>query len=140
MSAAMEYTFFAMLLTGAATAQGNPNFEPGMWETRVTTQMPAVPMAIPPTSRRECLTRADLIPEAGRANASCNVVDHRFSSNTMRWHLRCIQEGAAIESNGTIIYSGDTFRGQVLSQVTGGAQGTIKMSQTLSGRRVGACP
>lgn len=141
MSAALEYSFFAMLLAGATTAQASPDFEPGLWETRVETQMVGAPMAIPPVSHRECITREHLIPKTTQQpDAGCTVIDHRISGNTVRWHLRCDHEGARIESNGTVIYAGESFKGQVLSRVRGDPQGTMKMTQNLTGHRLGPCP
>jgi hypothetical protein len=139
MSAALEYTFFAMLLSGGAAAQTGPNVEPGLWQTRVETQLPDAPMATRTVTRRQCITREDLIPRTEQGEANCNVVENRVSGNTVRWRMRCLQGKAGVESNGTVIYSGEIFKGRVLSKINSGQQETVKITQTLSGHRVGAC-
>jgi hypothetical protein len=128
------------LLIGAMTAlAAEPNMNPGLWETTITTEMAGMPMGVPPMTTKQCVTKEDLVPDTSRGGQECDLVDTKIDGDTVNWHLRCNSQGMVTEGKGTITYQGDSYGGTIHMTMTGGPMGSMTMDQKISGRRVGDC-
>lgn len=127
------------VLTGFAAAPvlaGGPNVQEGMWEITSTTEMPGMPMAIPPVRHSQCLTQQDLVPRGSAdRQGECQVSDIRTSGNTVSWKIACSSPGGSTSGSGSITYAGTSMNGTMTMTVPGGMQ----MTTRLTGRRTGEC-
>ena len=130
-------TLAALCLAGAASAA--PDVQPGLWETTVTTEMPGMPMAIPPMTTRSCIQDTDLVPDTRQPGQECELIEHSVEGNRVSWQIRCSSEGTIIIGNGELTYAGDTYTGEVRMNMQQGGQ-SMQMTQSLQGRRIGECP
>lgn len=111
------------------------NMQPGLWEWSMSVDMPNMPMAMPPTVYRSCVTEDDLIPQQQEDGASdCKQVEHSVSGDSVSWKIECSGPGGGSQSVGSMRYQGSAASGEILTTVQG-----MAMKSTLSGRRVGAC-
>jgi len=130
----------ALLLVAAAAAQAaNPNMKPGMWETTVKTEMPGMPVAVPPVTTKQCVTKQDLVPDTSRGGQQCELLDTKINGDKVDWQIRCTSQGMTTEGTGTITYQGDSYAGVIHMTMSGGPMGAMTMDQKISGRRIGDC-
>ncbi|OPY64332.1 MAG: hypothetical protein A4E63_03561 [Syntrophorhabdus sp. PtaU1.Bin050] len=119
-----------------------PNLKDGLWEitTKVEMQGMPVPFAIPEQKVTQCITKKDAVPQKAEKNQDCKMVSSKVTGDTVAWTMECrTQEGAKTDSQGTVTYKGDTFEGVTNVTVTPPGQNTMKMTQSMSGRRIGEC-
>lgn len=128
-----------LVVTGFAAAPvlaGGPNVQEGMWEITSTTEMPGMPVAVPPVRHSQCLTKQDLVPrDTSSRQGECDVRDIRTSGNTVSWKVECSSPGGSTRGTGSITYAGTTMNGTMTMTVPGGMQ----MKTRLTGRRIGEC-
>jgi hypothetical protein len=117
-----------------------PNMQPGMWEITTRTEMPGMPMQMPPQSIRQCYKNENVrdARETLPVDKTCKVDDFQQSGNTVKWKVNCKVEGAPMTGIGEITYAGSRYSGKMTMQ--GNMQGmNINMTSQYSGRRVGDC-
>ena len=129
----------APLLLCAAAVGAAPNMKPGLWETKVRTEMGGVPVQMPPVTTRQCIRESDLVPQTNSSGQDCKVVDQNLSNSTVTWRIECKAENMHTTGNGKIMYHGDTFQGRIDMTMNQQGMGPMSMSQTLEGKRIGDC-
>ena len=111
----------------------------GMWENTITSKVDGMPFSPPPQTFTECLTQDDLTPNLSPADQECEVIDHQVKGSQVNWQVKCDKEGIHSHVLGQITYQGDAYQGEMAITLSGGPMGEMKMTQTLSGRRLGDC-
>ena len=146
----------AMVL--AVACSGNSGtIQPGQWETTTrftSVDVPGMPpqaaemmrsqLANQPAQTR-CVTPAEAAHPAGgmmgQNPQGCQFSDNTFSGGVIRVRGTCPAPGGqgqiAMSWEGS--YTSTTMQGNITSEVTGGPQ-RVRMSGTISSRRVGDCP
>lgn len=124
----------AIIMVLAATAFATVNITEGSWEMTAVTEMKGMPFKIPPIKYTVCLTKDNLNPQKQEKSQDCTIISQKTVGNTYSWVSECNTKEGLVKSNGSITYKGSTLDG-VINVTT---KGTV-MSQTLSGRRTGAC-
>ena len=124
----------------AVLAAGSPawalDFEPGMYEITSTMEVPGMPMAMPPQTVRQCMTKEDPVPPAsGEESGHCKMGDVKIDGNTVTWNVVCEQDGQRSVTRGKTIYYGDRFEGTITSDT----QADMSVTVRISGKRIGAC-
>jgi hypothetical protein len=133
------FTVSLLLGVAAGPALGAPDVQTGMWEVHVKTEMPGMPMAIPPVTHRYCLTKKDLVPNSSpQPGQTCRMVDRKTSGNTVTWRVECNSNGYHSSGTGKIQFSGTRYHGEMTFHMNEGGQ-VMEMHQVMEGRRVGAC-
>ena len=127
------------LLLLASPAFSAPDIKEGSWEVTLTTEMPGMPVSLPPTTYTTCLTQDDIVPNDPQQSKDCQIMDVQENGGTVTWKLKCTQEGSTIESTGKMVYAGDTFTGEVNSTMDIPGQGKMEMKAKMSGKYVGPC-
>lgn len=136
----VRFTILSCALTiPMATARGAVDVRTGLWETRVESSVEGMPMAPPPVTHRTCVTGDDLVPDMDAAGQECEVLEHDINGNRVSWRVSCSHEGMTTTGNGLITYSGDRYEGKIEMNMQGGPMGAMKMTQTITGKRVGEC-
>ena len=127
------------LVLPSVGAQADLNMHPGLWESTITSHMPSMPMAPPPVVQRNCITKEDLVPQDPEAARDCKRLEHKIEGSTITWSAECQHEGMTTVGTGRITYAGDSYSGTMDMEMRGGPMGSIKMTQSMEGHRVGDC-
>lgn len=121
-------------------AQAGPDIRTGLWETTVTTEMQGMPVGgIPPIIRQSCITPQDLVPDTRKTGEDCEMSETQVAGNEVSWRVSCDSEGMQTQGVGRITYQGDSYQGTIEMTMTGSPMGELRMTQRLSGRRIGDC-
>jgi len=125
--------FVALACAPELSAQGAGD----LYEVTVSMQMPGMPMQMPATTHRHCVKNggsdADFVPHQD----NCTVSDARRAGNRMTFVIVCTGR-EAMKGTGDFTFAGDGYTGQI--RLVGRMEGQdVQMTQTIAGRRVGAC-
>lgn len=129
-----------LLLAGAGTALAGPDLQPGQWEMTLQTEMPGMPFPIPPVKYRTCMSPQDAVPQQEKPGEDCKLVKSQSSGNTVSWVMECRDKDAKTRSEGEITYHHDTMKGTIHAHMESRQEGTMEVTQKLSGKRLGPCP
>ena len=128
----------ALLFVSLSFAE--PDMRDGLWEITVKTDMPGMPMQMPAMTHTQCITKKDLIPQKPEKNQDCKIINSKTSGNTVSWTIQCRdKDGTTTESSGKVTYKKDKFDGTIDMTVNQPGQGKMKMTQHMSGKRIGEC-
>ncbi len=130
---------FALLMLCGAVAGAEPDMQDGLWEITTKVDMPGMPVAMPPMKHTQCLTRKDYVPQKQEQGEECKMVENKVAGNTVTWKVKCRDKKSTYEGNGKITYSGKSFDGVVKMTVNDPSEGTMQMTQHMSGKRIGNC-
>ncbi|MBS3919484.1 MAG: DUF3617 family protein [Deltaproteobacteria bacterium] len=123
--------FLTLFLKDMAQCQ---NMKEGLWEITSKTEVPGMPMKMPPQTYTHCLTKKDMVPQKEEPGQECKMVKHDIKGDTVSWLIECkTKEGPAV-FNGKITYKGETFEGVIKMK-----QSDMEMTQNLSGKWIGKC-
>ncbi|OGP93902.1 MAG: hypothetical protein A2Z19_05105 [Deltaproteobacteria bacterium RBG_16_54_18] len=126
--------FLISLFLFSCTVQKGPNMKEGLWEITVKMDIPGMPVQMAPQTYTQCLTQKEAVPKPKEENNTCEIVKQDIKGDTVSWLVECkTKEGTAV-SDGTITYKGDTMQGIITM-----TQGSMKATQHLAGRWIGAC-
>jgi Protein of unknown function (DUF3617) len=127
----------AVAFAAGAVAQAPKSPQkPGKWQIKVETDMPGLPMKIPPVTTDVCLTEADLadpqkaVPKD--AKSDCKVTDYKVAGNTATWAVDCPSQ--KMKGTGEATYSGDSY-----TMVTKMKMDGQDMSAKYTGKWLGTC-
>lgn len=129
------------MVMGVSAAQAAPpNMTPGMWEITTRTEMPGMPVQMPPQSIRHCYRAEDLkeSKDALPADKTCKIDGFRQEGNTVRWKMSCKGDEGPMSGSGEITYAGQSYGGTVAMAGKAGGQ-AFNVTQKYSGKRVGDC-
>ena len=103
---------------------------------------------MPPTTFTNCVTPEqardpakdimESLQKAQKGGENCQLTKHEISNRTAHWTVECTGE-QRIQSNGEIVFDNDVAYHGVIKSNMQGPQGTMTMTQTIAGRRVGEC-
>lgn len=138
-----HHSFILLLCAGLVPAAhaGPSNMQPGLWEITTETQMPGMPMALPPQVIQHCYTAEELaqarnaVPSSGDGN--CRISDYRLEGNTTTWRVACTGE-APMEGTGTMTTKATSYEGS-MDSVMSHPGGTMHMTIKWRARRLGEC-
>lgn len=117
-----------------------PDMREGLWEITVKMDMPGMPIQMPAMTHTQCITKKNLIPQEPEKNQDCKTISSKTSGNTVSWTIQCRdKDGTTAESSGKVTYKGDKFDGIIDMTVNQPGQGKMKMTQRISGKRIGEC-
>jgi len=127
-----------LLFLGAA-ALALPMFagpmKAGKWSMTIQTEMPGMPMKMPPVTVETCVTPEQAEhpePPKQRANSDCKISDYKLDGNTVTWKMVCAKQN--MTGDGKITYSGESYTGEMHMLM-----GEHEMSAKYTGKRVGDC-
>jgi hypothetical protein len=128
---------FSLVLSGFAFAE--PNMQEGMWEITMKTEMPGMPMAMPPMKFTQCLTKKDLVPQKKEKNEDCKMISTKVDGNVVTWVAQCRMKDGTVDSTGKITYKGNGFDGVIKVLMDTKDTGKMEVTQYMSGQRIGDC-
>lgn len=123
------------LITSDVVAQG---IKKGLWEITTETKMEGVDIKIPPMTNQVCVTSDKYIPTEPEKNTNCKMLYNKQEGNTVTWKAICKEKGSTVESTGKMIYSGDTFTGNIDTIMIEGSN-KFNSKMTMKGKYTGLC-
>lgn len=127
-----------MITAAPVWAQDIKDLKPGKYEITVKAEMPGMPGAMPPQTMTQCLTEKNPVPNGAAGAQGCKIKNMKTEGNTVTYTMTCQQQGMAIDTSGTITYSGDTFEGTSQTKM-GPAAGGMTITTYIKGKRIGKC-
>ena len=121
-----------------------PTMQPGLYEISMQMVMKGMPMQMPVSSFRHCITPQDIVD--GKAYASsensqdCKISNLRQSGNAVSYDFACVMQGSGSmvgRSSGTHHATGYDIlmNGRFVPTM----EGMSEFSQKMSAKRLGAC-
>jgi hypothetical protein len=127
--------FLISLFLFSCSVQKGPNMKQGLWEITVKMDIPGMPVQMASQTYGQCLTPKEAVPQPQQKEAQeCKIVKQDVKGDTVSWSVECKTKEVTAVSDGTITYKGDTFEGVITM-----TQGSMKVTQNLSGRWIGEC-
>jgi len=132
------FSFGLVLLASLflGTTFAGPNIKAGKWEITTETEMPGMPMKMPPVTHVQCMSQKDLVPQNRQPGQECEISNVSVSGDTVTWTVVCTNQGGTMEGKGRIAYRGDQMQGTMEMVMKGEG---MKMTSRISGRRIGDC-
>lgn len=123
---------------------GESPMKPGMWEITTQMNMPRMPYKMPPMTFKRCITPEMLAKDRGLGEQKsppgthCERTGMNVSGNKAEWALSCTGRNK-LSGHGTMVWdSADSYHG--VTHFTMDMDGhPTEMTQTMSGKRLGAC-
>ncbi len=125
---------FILALVPVSWAGSGPDMNEGKWEITVETEIPGMPMKMPPATYTQCMRKDDPVPQDNQPNQKCNIEDMKTKGNTVSWKIVCTNPGGQMTGVGKVTYDKNKMNGTMT--MTG--QG-MQMKTRLTGRRIGDC-
>ena len=121
-----------------------PTMQPGLYEISMQMVMKGMPMQMPVSSFRHCITPQDIVD--GKAYASsensqdCKISNLRQSGNAVSYDFACVMQGSGSmvgRSSGTHHATGYDIL--MSGRFVPAMEGMSEFSQKMSAKRLGAC-
>lgn len=137
MCIALVVVISLMWITGASA-----EVKEGLWQITTKTEMKGMPMQMPATTMKQCMTGKDMTPkpEKQQKGQECTTKDQKVSGNTVTYTIECKSVDSATVQNGKMTYKGDSFDGVSDTTIKAKGQPDMKMASTMSGKYLGPCP
>lgn len=129
----------SLLSLPSVAIAATPQVHTGLWETTVQTEMPGMPVSMPPISYKSCIRDSQPVPENNQPGEHCHMLDSKVDGSEVSWRISCDSENANLQGSGHITYAGDSFSGQMIMHMDQGGR-AMEMTQTMQGHRLGDCP
>lgn len=135
----------AIGMAAVPAAHAASPMKPGLWEITVTNDISGMPVKQPPVTVRQCYRPEDvkdpqrMVPRQSDPNFKCDTRNYKLSGDTATWTLACSGSGVNMTGKGSMTMKGDSYSGASSMEMNMAGK-TMKMSQTMSGKRVGECP
>jgi len=122
-----------VLPSGLFAAEG---IREGYWEVTSQSEMPGMPMKIPPSTIKQCYTKEDVKDQKKviARDKNCTLTDYKVAGNKVTWAMKCTGQSAGT-FNGETIFSTDAYT-STMKMKTQGQNMTVKVK----GKRIGECP
>lgn len=112
----------------------------GQWEITTKVEMKGMPMQIPATTMKQCVTKKDPVPQKQEKGQECKMKDQKIVGDTVTYTMECKSADSTMVSNGKMTYKTNTFDGATDTMVKTKGQPDMKMLSTMSGKYLGPCP
>jgi len=114
------------------------NMTPGLWEITSSMESSKLPIVLPPSTSRQCLTEVDFVPRTNIDSSKCEISDLQTGSELVSYTMKCSAGGTTSVSHASISYLGTSMEGTISTEMTGGPA-AMTMTLKLKGERIGAC-
>ena len=132
-----------LVLASSPIAAELPNMQEGLWEVTTKVEILGQSKGPPEYTAQRCLTKKDIEEGKGKLHqpasriSKCEVKDYKVAGNKASWNIACSGDNPTTGS-GSVTYSGTGFAGTTKMKIGNKGQET-EMTQTFSGKRIGAC-
>ena len=112
----------------------------GLWEMKTTMEMPGMPMKMPATTTRTCISKDDMVPKPGAQKGQpqeCKMKEQKVSGDTVTYDMECTSKGGTTEISGKMTYTGDAMEGSSTMKVSG--PNSMEITSKVTGKYIGQC-
>ena len=137
-------SLLSLFAAASAYAAPTPNMQDGEWEITTKMKMTGMPMQMPPTSVRICISKQDIaegrktVPQQQDGKHKCEMVNHSVSGNTVNYKMECSGE-QKMTMTGSITYAGTSYSGKSTMDMAGGPHGNMHVEHEYAAKRLGDC-
>lgn len=138
----MGVSLIVLIVSPVFALSAEINMKGGEWEITMETKMEGLPFPMAPISSKisQCVTKEDMVPKASEKEENCKIKNQKIIGNKVTWKVECVDKNASSEGEGEIIYSGNSYTGNIRTKSTDKSGGGAITSMTrLTGRRIGEC-
>jgi hypothetical protein len=129
----------AVLFTLVLAAGARAEIKEGLWEITTKVEMKGVPMQMPATTVKQCITKDKAAPKSASEDYECKTKDYKVSGDTVTYSVECWGKGGLMITQGKTTYKGNTFDGASTTKIKAKGQPEIQMSNKISGKYIGPC-
>lgn len=107
------------------------------WEVNNKMEMKGMPFAMPAQAHKVCLAMgAEKDPQRTQKDSNCQMTDIKTSGNTVRWKMKCMNDGEPMTGEGESTHERDSYHGNM--RMKGKSRGEpVEMVTSFSGKRIG---
>lgn len=127
--------FISLLWSAGAWA----DVKEGLWEITTQMSMQGMPHAMPPTTFRQCITKADPVPRAKDENFTCKTINQKVTGNTVHYTVECKGAEGSMQTSGHMSYTDQTMTGESTTIMKMKGQPPMQMMSKVKGKFIGAC-
>ncbi len=111
----------------------------GLWEITTKVEMKGVPVQIPATTVRQCVTKNNPVPQSTAKGYECKTKDYKVSGDTVTYMVECTGKKSAMLTLGETTYKGNFFNGTSTTTVKNFGQPDMQINNKISGKYIGPC-
>ena len=134
-----KITVLAFLFTLVWAAGAQAEIKEGLWEITTKAEIKGVPMQMPATTVKQCITKDKAAPKSASEDYECKTKDYKVSGDTVTYSVECWGKGGLMFTQGKTIYKGNTFNGTSTTKIKAKGQPEMQMSNKISGKYIGPC-
>ena len=118
--------------------------KPGLWEVSIQTKMAGIPGTQPAVTVQQCYSPEDvkdmkrMLPNQQNSGMKCNSTHFALKGDAATWQMQCAGPGVTMSGLGSMTFKGNTYSGSSTMEMNAAGR-AMKMSQTMSGQRIGDC-
>ena len=114
----------------------------GLWQITTKSEMKGMPMQMPATTMKQCMTKKDMTPKPEKQpkGQECTTKDQKVSGDTVTYTMECKNADSTTVQSGKMTYKGDSFDGTTDTTIKTKGQPDMNMTSTMSGKYLGPCP
>lgn len=131
-------SILCLLCIAADPARAGAGFQPGEWEVTSTTELPGMPVSIPPITFRQCMQEEESMAQQSSENSGCTMLEQQKTGDTLSWKVRCDSEQGRADISGRLTWSGDSMQGTTTMTTDQGGQ-QMSITTRMQGKRLGPC-
>ncbi len=129
------YAGIVLALAFAASPQASAQGKDDLWEVSTKMEMPGMPMAMPPQTRRVCLGKNQKDEEFVPKQGDCSMVESKRVGNKFTYKMDCAGNNPTT-IDGAITFGDNVYDGQMRMTMK---QTKDTMNMSFTGKRVGDC-
>jgi hypothetical protein len=128
------------ILTLVWAAGASAEIKEGQWEITTKTEMKGMPVQMPATTMKQCITKKDPVPQKQEKGQECKIKDQKISGDTVTYTVECRSAEATTVSTGKTTYKANSFDGTTSTVIKAKGQPEMQITNTMSGKYIGPCP
>lgn len=132
----------AVAITLIFAAGASAEMKEGLWEITTKAEMKGMPMQMPATTMKQCITKKDMAPkpEKQEKGQDCKMKDQKVTGDTVTYTMECKSAEGTMTSSSKITYKGDSFDGTTNTTIKAKGQPDMLMNSKMTGKYTGPCP
>ena len=132
--AALTALFFLLFAFGVFA-----EIKEGLWEITTKAEMKGVPVQMPATTVKQCITKDKPVPKSASDDYECKVKDYKVSGDTVTYKMECWGKDGLMITEGKTTYKGNTFDGASTTRIKTKGQPEMQLANKISGKYIGPC-
>ena len=130
-----------LLLFWTAPAVAESDIQEGLWEITIRMEMPGVPAnQMKPVASTHCLKDRQQVPQLLQQEHTCQILKTNMEGDSLSWTMKCHSGEGSIDGSGKMTYRGSRFEGVIRLTMRQPNASPMKITQYVSGQRLGNCP